>query len=41
MQGRRDRHRKTGAVPVRASIRIDALGLEHVIEGEIRMGEEG
>lgn len=32
---------KSGTLPVRASIRIDALGLEHVIEGEIRLGEEG
>ena len=32
---------ESGAVPVRASIQIDALGLEHVIEGEIRLGEEG
>ena len=31
---------ESGAIPVRASIQIESLGLEHVIEGEIRLGEK-
>ena len=32
---------KSGSLPVHASIRIESLGLEHAIEGEIRLGDAG
>ena len=31
----------SGSLPVQASIRIEALGLEHEVEGEIRLGDAG
>ncbi len=32
---------ESGALPVRATVRIGPIGLEHTVEGEIRLGTDG